>query len=61
MVKAWTCGGKTAGGRARVLKRNYSSLEHVNIIASTAARVLRVQFEESGLVQTTTLACPFPT
>jgi hypothetical protein len=32
-----------------------------NIIASTAARVLRVRFEESGLVQTTTLACPFPT
>lgn len=31
MVEAWTRGGKSAGGRSRVLKRNYFSLEHINI------------------------------
>lgn len=50
MVEAWTRGGKSAGGRSRVLKRNNFSLEHINIIASTAARVFRVRSEESGLI-----------
>jgi hypothetical protein len=41
MVEAWTRSGKTAGGRARVLKRNYSSL---NI--STSSRLSQVQQRE---------------
>jgi hypothetical protein len=60
MVEAWTRSGKSAGGRSRVLKRNYFSLKHINIIiASTAARVFRVRSEESGLIQTITPACAY--